>query len=91
MSTVHELKTWPRPYEAVRAGIKRFEWRLNDREYQSGDVLHLREYEPPGFIEMGKYTGRSLKARVTYVLSAGFGLPAGYCVLSLSEPFEVTP
>ena len=44
----HDLKTWPRPFQAVKLYAKRFEYRKNDRDYQKGDTLLLREFEPCG-------------------------------------------
>lgn len=77
--TIHDLKTWPGPFQAVRDGSKRFEWRKNDRNYQVGDVLSMREWDP----ETGRYTGRVEEHRVTYMLTEGFGIPEGYCVMSI--------
>lgn len=42
----HELKTWPEFYRAVQDNKKTFELRYNDRNYQVGDELLLREFEP---------------------------------------------
>lgn len=42
----HSVKSWPTEFEAVADGIKTFEVRRNDRDYQPGDVLVLREYVP---------------------------------------------
>lgn len=79
--TRHELKTWPGYYEAVECGEKTFELRRNDRDFETGDVLVLREWDP----EHG-YTGRSLERLVTYVLrnAEAFGLRSGFVVLGLS-------
>ena len=74
----HILKTWPEPFEAVICGIKKFEYRRNDRDYQAGDILHLREYLPAE----ASYTERRATVRVTYILSVGFGLPDGYVIMS---------
>lgn len=65
---VHELKTLPEYYEAVRLGEKPFEVRKNDRDYKVGDTLHLKEWAA------GEYTGRSLMKPATYVLDN-----PGYC------------
>lgn len=77
----HELKTWPEPFEAIRKGDKRFELRRFDRDFQVGDVLRLREWDP----SWPRYTGRVIRARITYILRSGFGLPEGLCVMSLAE------
>jgi len=62
--TLHNLKTWPEYFQPVLDGTKRFEIRINDRNYKAGDTLNLQEYEP----SKGEYTGRELDATVTYVL-----------------------
>ena len=80
----HKLKTWCEPYNAVCEGRKRHEYRLDDRGFEVGDVLHLREFNHE-MSEAGVYTGRWVLARVTYV-SRGpdFGIPEGYVVMSIS-------
>jgi hypothetical protein len=42
----HDLKTWPEYYKDVAAGVKTFELRRSDRNYQVGDTLLLREFAP---------------------------------------------
>jgi hypothetical protein len=44
----HDLKIWPQYFVEVAAEQKTFEIRKNDRDYQVGDVLRLREWEPLG-------------------------------------------
>ncbi|HJF32801.1 MAG TPA: DUF3850 domain-containing protein [Sporosarcina psychrophila] len=61
MSKVHQLKILPEYFNAVRLGVKTFEIRKNDRDYQVGDSLFLKEYED------GAFTGNALYARVTYI------------------------
>jgi hypothetical protein len=80
MSKIHQLKTWPDYFEAVFLEKKPFEVRLDDRNFQVGDVLILREYDPA----TGEYSGRQLARNVTYKLpGGGFGVEAGYCVLGI--------
>lgn len=77
---VHALKIWPAAYEAALSGAKTFELRLNDRDYQVGDVLELNEWDPtappPPKSKLGQpfargaYTNRSTRRRVSYVLTA---------------------
>lgn len=68
----HTLKTWPSFFEAVRDGRKGFELRKNDRDFAVGDLLVLREFEPPSNnYRDGSYTGRSLTAVVTYITHGG--------------------
>lgn len=42
----HELKIWPVYYERVANGSKTFEVRRNDRNFQMGDEVILREWDP---------------------------------------------
>jgi Domain of unknown function (DUF3850) len=77
---IHELKTWPVPFQAVLDGKKLYELRKNDRGYRVGDILHLREWDP----DTEHYSGRSLRARVTYMTRGGeFGLPNDLCIMGL--------
>lgn len=76
----HILKTWREPFEAVWTEQKRFEVRKNDRDYQAGDSLLLREYDP----ETDTYSGREIACWTPYILYGGaFGLPDDICVISL--------
>lgn len=42
----HELKIWPQYYNRVKDGSKTFEIRDNDRGFQQGDSVLLREFDP---------------------------------------------
>lgn len=83
MST-HELKTWPRYFEAVRAEVKTFEVRRDDRDFQVGDLLHLKEWDPL----IGEYTGGHLQRRVIYALRDAEGIQPGFVVLGLVTVFK---
>lgn len=74
---VHGLKIWPHYFEAVRNGTKTFEYRVNDRDYQVGDILHLQEWDDI----TRKYTGRELRMEVTYVLE----LRDEMCILGIRK------
>jgi len=77
---IHELKTWPDPFEAMCAGHKTHEIRKDDRHFGVGDTLHLLEWDP----HTEQYSGRKLVMRVTYKSDPGsWGLPDDLCVLSL--------
>jgi hypothetical protein len=85
----HELKTQPPYFAALLDGTKTFELRFDDRNFQVGDTLHLREYDP----EHG-YTGRGLLKTISYVMRGGtFALSTGYCILALKDyqPLEASP
>lgn len=49
---VHELKTLPEYFQAVKEKRKPFEVRKNDRNFKVGDSLYLREWTGE------EYTGR---------------------------------
>lgn len=103
----HHLKTWVQYFAALWSGEKTFEVRYNDRGYQRGDVLVLREWSrdgctcaavPPHESNCGGYTGRTVTARVGYVLAStpprgsqkGFD-GNGYVVLALVDQLRDHP
>ena len=76
----HELKTLPDPFEATRQGIKKFEFRKNDRKFRVHDVLLLREWDPTS----EQYTKRELYTRISYILRGPeFVVPEGYVIMSM--------
>ncbi|MBF9238553.1 DUF3850 domain-containing protein [Hymenobacter sp. BT683] len=78
----HELKIWPSCFAAVKAGNKPFDVRENDRSFQVGDLLLLREVEP----ENEQFTGRTITRWISYVLQGGtFGIQPDWCVLGFSD------
>lgn len=77
---VHELKCWPYYFERVKDREKTFEVRKNDRDFQTGDVIILKEWDP----KEKQFTGRLLGARIGYILPGGhLGIEPGYCVMQL--------
>lgn len=77
---LHDLKTWPPYFQAVVSGRKPFEVREDDRNFQVGDRLLLREWDP----KYKHHTGRKVTCEVTYKLQGGsFGIQEGYCVLGI--------
>ena len=85
--TIHELKILPEYYDAVRCGDKRFEIRKNDRNYHSGDILRLKEWDGE------KYTGEELDALVRYIYYGidEYGLAEGYCIMSIDTMMHNIP
>ena len=79
MAHTHVLKIDPEWYNRVREGAKRAEVRKHDRDFQTGDLLTLLEWNS----DHKKATGRLLYAKVTHVLAAVDGIDPGYCVLSV--------
>jgi len=57
-------KTWPKIFELVMSGKKRFDVRLADFKVNKGDILVLEEWDP----ETREYTGRKIEKKVDYVL-----------------------
>ena len=81
---IHDLKTIPEYYEAVRIGKKNFEVRKNDRDYKVGDALSLQEYDP---VEK-RYTGRSIGFTVIYILDNPEFVKEGYVIMGLGAVTE---
>ena len=87
----HILKTEYTVWEAIARGEKRFEIRLNDRFFQKGDIVILRQmsengrhYEP----DYGKGTASTndLTFKIGWFLQGGqFGLDSRYCAFQLEE------
>ena len=76
----HELKTWPSFFRSTVAGLKMFELRKNDRNFQVGDTLVLQEWAP-----LTLYSGQQWRVRVRYILSEMDGIEEGYVVLGTGE------
>ncbi len=67
---MHELKCWPREFEEVVTGLKRFQLRLGDMDYRAGDRLMLKEFIPDGTTvehPLGHYTDRLVVVKVIHV------------------------
>lgn len=62
MNKIHELKTLQPFFGDVRCDAKSFEVRKNDREFEVGDILILREWDGE------KYTNDFTGRVITYVL-----------------------
>lgn len=75
----HEIRCWPEYYEALLSHIKEFEVRINDRDYQVGDTLLIKEWNA----KTQKYTNRLLIRKITYILQGVHGLPKNICVMQL--------
>lgn len=61
---VIKKKIWPKYFEQVKTGKKKFELRLADFNLKKGDVLVLKEWDP----KKKEYTGRKIKKKVKYLL-----------------------
>ncbi len=65
--TRHELKTVPRYFYRLWDGSKKFEVRRNDRGFEVGDILILRESDVYVGQFEGGYSGREVVAKITYI------------------------
>jgi hypothetical protein len=74
---VHRLKTFPWAYDATAKGLKTFELRLNDRNYQVGDILIL-ERNGSAYIQKP-----CVSVEVLYVLDDSRFLQKGYVAMSI--------
>lgn len=84
----HDLKTWPKYFDKLLDGSKQFEIRKNDRGFEVGDTLNLREWDPHAIREWstgyrGEYTGRNMRVEVTYLTDNGEWLQPGYVVMGI--------
>lgn len=79
----HELKVHAPYFSAISDGRKPFEARKDDRGFQTGEVLWLREFFPnrdPSF----SYSGNAEFARITYILRGGqFGIEVGHVIMGI--------
>jgi hypothetical protein len=56
-------KTWPKSFQEMLQGKKKFDLRLADFDLKKDDTLILDEYNP----ETKQYTGRSIKKQVKWL------------------------
>ena len=75
---IHQLKAEEDHFKNVIAGLKTFEVRKNDRNFQVGDFLALNE------IAKGQgYTGRCCLVKVPYILDDPDYVKDGYVILGI--------
>lgn len=73
----HELKIYPKYLEEVIKENKTFECRRNDRGFQVGDIVILKEWDNI------TYSGREAEVIIKYILDDSFtGVLPGYVVFS---------
>lgn len=85
MAAVHELKAWPEPFEAMRRGEKLAEFRRDDRGFEVGCFLVLREWDPA----TERYTGEELFLEVLHIVRGpDFGVPDGFVMMSTGSAQE---
>ncbi len=78
----HELKCWPQYFDAVWDNKKKFEIRINDRDFKVGDILILKKFDP----EKEEYLPQSIETTISYVLDGpSFGLAKGFAIISFDQ------
>lgn len=81
---VHHIKTWTPFFKDVQAGIKPFEVRKNDRDYEVGDTLILEDFDP----DVNRKTGAWTAQKVIYKLDDNRFVKEGFVILGI-EKIEV--
>src|SRR5262245_48767027 len=87
----HELKCLSVYFHAISRGDKTFEVRRDDRGFQKGDVLTLREWKAQSELAHARgYTGNAEEVLVTYVLTGGqLGIEPGHVVMGIKRLAEL--
>ena len=86
---VHDLKLNSKYWFDVKNGIKTFELRLNDRDFQCGDDIVFKmvgkdgRYVTHKNYETGYTEPITMNARITYFLQDEQFLQDGYCALGI--------
>jgi ParB family chromosome partitioning protein len=78
----HHLKTDEKVFILVSNGLKTFEFRKNDRNFDKGDTLILQKWD----FKNNEFYGPRIVFYVPFVLYGGeYGVPEGYCIMSLKR------
>lgn len=79
---LHEIKLDISFCDLVNDGIKTFEVRKNDKNYQIGDLVR---FKPVGVcFHPVEHPIKDKTYKITYVLS-GWGIEEGFCVFAIKE------
>ena len=76
---VHELKILPEYFDKVMTFVKPWEYRKNDRDFRTGDMVELNEW-----IADEGYTGRTIVAKIGYLYHCG----NGYVIFTIKDLFQ---
>jgi len=80
----HELKIHPKFYRAILSGLMTSQFRNDDRNFQEGDILILKEWVPINTDpDGGSYTQHQCVAQITHIARDIPGLPDGYVLMSI--------
>ena len=81
----HDLKCVPKQFQPIWDKRMKAIVRLDDRNYQIGDTVTLKEGWPAINKDKFDYTGRDVSARISYL--DDFGCQHGYVNISLDDVF----
>lgn len=90
---IHELKIKPEYAYMVMVGVKRFELRKNDRDFQVGDLFHFvvtGKSNDDGLVTSWELAIESYIYKITYVLKdvEEYGLDKDYCIFGFVKLVE---
>lgn len=82
---IHHVKCLDTYFKDVWDGVKTFELRLNDRNYNKDDLVYLQE------TKQGMYTGRAVFVKISYVLKdvPDYGLDKDCCIFGWNEVLQI--
>lgn len=85
MASTHEMKSQPQFFEEILADRKTHDLRRDDRMFETGDTVRLREWS-----EAAGYTGREAMVEITYITDvtspcvySSDALHPNFCILSI--------
>jgi hypothetical protein len=78
---VHYLKTWTPFFNDSKCGLKTFEVRKNDSNYEVGDTLILEDFDP----KTEKYRGGWVSKQIIYKLDDPLFVKEGYVILGMQD------
>ena len=81
---IHRIKISSEYFDSVLHGLKKAEYRKNDRDYKCGDSVLMLE------IESGAFTGRALKTCITDVTDLSYFNNDEYVMFSVEKPSFVS-
>lgn len=79
---VHNIKCVQPHYDDIASGVKTFEVRLNDRDYDLNDRLELFEYDA----DTDQFSGKVTRVLVRHLLNDDIpGIETGYVVMGIRQ------
>ena len=81
---IHELKIQLPYFEAVYTGLKTFEFRKDDRDFEVGDLIRFRVLGKT-ILGVDNSVLSDVLFKIKYILRdiPDLGLPQGYCILGI--------